>query len=138
MPANSIFDTTISVLGRVLDLRARKQEAVSANIANAETPGYARIEMDFEDALKDAAGEGGIVQEATHPRHIGGTGGNPAEGIRADYYRQRDGSGIGDENNVSLEREMVDLAQNQIRYEAAVRMISKKFNMLKTAIRGQA
>ncbi|MGM0788416.1 MAG: hypothetical protein ACQETG_12035 [Thermodesulfobacteriota bacterium] len=37
-----------------------------------------------------------------------------------------------------MDREMKDLSENQIRYEAAVKMLTKKFNMLKTVINERA
>jgi len=138
MPTNGIFDSTIQVLDKALEMRSRKLEVISANIANAETPGYARLRMDFEEALKESASQGGADsgtgQRATHPRHMTTGGGGSIQSVQGHFYRQMDQNGIGDNNNVSLEREMVDLSENQIRYEAAIRMLSKKFNMLKQVI----
>jgi flagellar basal-body rod protein FlgB len=42
MQTKEIFDTTIQVLDKVLELRSQKLQSISSNIANAETPGYAR------------------------------------------------------------------------------------------------
>lgn len=133
-----MFGTTIRVLDNALDLRAKKLEAISANIANAETPGYSRLRMDFEEALRKAAAGSSTGQEVTHPRHMGSGAGGGSADVEGHIYRDMEHTGVGDNNNVSLEREMVDLAENQIRYEAATRMLSKKFNMMKTVIRGQA
>jgi flagellar basal-body rod protein FlgB len=130
MATDGIFDNTIGVLDKVLELRSRKLEVISANIANAETPGYARLRMDFEEALQQAAAGSDSGQAVTHPRHM------PAamEDAEPRVWRELNKSGIGDDNNVSLDREMVDLADNQIRYEAAIRMLNKKFGMLKLVI----
>lgn len=139
MPTHGIFDSTIQVLDKALEMRSRKLEVISANIANAETPGYARLRMDFEEALRESASQSesgsGTGQRMTHPRHMTtGGGGGPIQAVQGHFYRQMDQNGIGDNNNVSLEQEMVDLSENQIRYEAAIRMLSKKFNMLKQVI----
>jgi len=138
MTANGIFDSTTQVLDKALDLRSRKLEVISANIANAETPGYARLRMDFEEALKESVSQtgsgSGTGQRTTHPRHMTTGGGGAIQEVRGHFYRQMDQNGIGDNNNVSLEREMVDLSENQIRYEAGIRMLGKKFNMLKLVI----
>ncbi len=138
MAGQNMFGTTIRVLDNALDLRAKKLEAISANIANAETPGYSRLRMDFEEALREAAAGSATTQTATHPQHFGSAPGGGAADVEAHIYRDMQHTGVGDNNNVSLEREMVDLAENQIRYEAATRMLSKRFNMLKMVIRGQA
>jgi flagellar basal-body rod protein FlgB len=138
MPVNSIFDNSIQVLDQVLGLRSRKLQVISSNIANAETPGYSRLRMDFEDALANAAGNGKDAQAATHPAHMQS---GPADGLdetEPGVYRQPNPRVIGDGNNVVLEKEMMDLAENQIKYEAAIQMLNKKFNMLKFVIQERA
>lgn len=138
MSAGPIFDTTIDVLDKALSLRSQKLRIISANIANAETPGYSRLKMDFEDELARAARGNDTGQIATHPRHLGGSAGSGIAGFEAEVYRQPAQNAIGDGNNVALEQEMKDLSENQIRYEAAIRMLSNKFNMLKTVIQERA
>jgi len=134
MSVNGIFDSNIQLLDQALSLRIRKHEAISANIANAETPGYARLRMDFEDAMAAAAGRSDDTQAVTHPGHMQ-AGAGQAEGL---VYRQQDPNVIGDGNNVVMEQEMMDLAENQIRYEAAIQMLNKKFSMLKFVIQERA
>mgnify|MGYP006288081075 CR=1 FL=1 len=131
MTVNGIFDTTIGVLDKVMALRAQKLEVISSNIANAETPGYSGIKMDFNEALATALNHSDGRQLTTHPRHMSGEG---IPNMSAGIYVEADSSGIGDRNSVSLEKEMAELAENQIRYEAAIRMMNKKFNMLKLVI----
>jgi flagellar basal-body rod protein FlgB len=132
MRAKEIFDTTIQVLDKVLELRSQKLQSISANIANAETPGYARVKMEFEEQLREAVS--GTSQAVTHPGHMPNSPGQQMESFRADFYREKDLSGIGDGNSVNLEQEMVDLAANQIRFEAAISSLNKKFSMLKYVI----
>jgi flagellar basal-body rod protein FlgB len=90
--------------------------------------------MDFEDAMAVAAGGSDDTQTVTHPRHMQ-AGAGQAEGL---VYRQQDPNVIGDGNNVVMEQEMMDLAENQIRYEAAIQMLNKKFSMLKFVIQERA
>ncbi len=138
MAGGGVFDTTIQVLGKVLSLRSEKHRLISANIANAETPGYERLKMDFEEAMARAASGSKTRMAATHPRHVGYSGGSAITGVQPDIYRQPARNPVGDGNNVSLDREMIDLAENQIRYEATIRMLSKKFNMMKFVIQEKA
>lgn len=137
MPVNSIFDNTIQVLDQVLELRSRKLQVISSNIANAETPGYSRLQMDFEDALR-AAGNAKGAQAATHPAHMQADSKSGMEETEEGLYRQPNPRVIGDGNNVVLEQEMMELSENQIRYEAAIQMLNKKFNMLKSVIAERA
>lgn len=132
MQLNELFDTTIQVLDKVLELRSQKLQSISSNIANAETPGYERITMEFEDQLKEAVT--GTSQTVTHPMHMPGLVGQGIESVQAIFHREKDRSGIGDGNSVSLEQEMVDLTINQLRFEAAIVSLNKKFSMLKYVI----
>jgi flagellar basal-body rod protein FlgB len=132
MQTKEIFDTTIQVLDKVLELRSQKLQTISSNIANAETPGYARHKMEFEEQLHEAVI--GTSQAVTHPRHMPTSSIQQIGAFQANFYRETDQSGIGDGNSVNLEQEMVDLAINQIRFEAAILSLNKKFSMLKYAI----
>ena len=54
MAIDGIFSTTINVLEKNLDLRVKNHNLISANIANAETPGYIPTTLSFEKELKTA------------------------------------------------------------------------------------
>ncbi|MCK4690462.1 MAG: flagellar basal body rod protein FlgB, partial [Desulfuromonadales bacterium] len=54
MAGIKIADRTMAALQKSLDLRAQKQQVIAANIANAETPGYAARKLTFEDDLRKA------------------------------------------------------------------------------------
>jgi flagellar basal-body rod protein FlgB len=132
MQTKEIFDKTIQVLGKVLELRSQKIQTISSNIANAETPGYARHKMEFEEQLRETVI--GTSQTVTHPRHMPNSPIQEIGSFQANFYRETDQSGIGDGNSVNLGQEMVDLSVNQIRFEAAILSLNKKFSMLKHVI----
>jgi flagellar basal-body rod protein FlgB len=132
MQANGIFDTTIQLLDKVLELRSQKLQSISSNIANADTPGYSRIRMEFEEQLREAVSQ--KSQAVTHPGHMPNFNGKQIESFQANFFKEKDQSGIGDGNSVTLEQEMVDLAVNQIRFEAAISSLNRKFSMLKYVI----
>ncbi len=67
MPSIQQFDTTMHLLHKVLDLRAKNQEVIAANIANAETPGYAARTFSFEQELHSALGKGDLRPVTSHP-----------------------------------------------------------------------
>jgi flagellar basal-body rod protein FlgB len=68
MQTKEIFDPIIHVLDKVLELRSQKLQTISLNIANAETSGYARHKMEFEEQLHEAVI--GTSQAVNHPRHM--------------------------------------------------------------------
>lgn len=134
MPQLNLFDRTIGLLQKVLDLRMQKQQAIAANIANVDTPGYRAVHLEFEDGLKRA-----LANSAAGVNPVQGSGSLPGGGgdfdqVEARVVRVADQSGIGDRNGVSLDEEMIALADNQILYEAATQMISKKIGLLRYVI----
>ena len=136
MPVQGIFGTTIELLGKTLDLRAKRHTLIAANLANVETPGYTPSDLSFEAELKSALTRGGAGQ-TPHPRHI------PVKGAAAGIERVQGqlveipGKNMGpDGNGVEMESEMGRMAENQIMYNATVQLLGKKFEGMKQAIRG--
>ncbi|HEB49686.1 MAG TPA: flagellar basal body rod protein FlgB [Desulfobulbus sp.] len=130
MPFIQQFDPTLRMLQKVLDLRSENQQVISSNIANADTPGYAPATMEFEQQLHDAMFGGSLKPVVTRAGHIPVTPSDVSQ-VQGTITRQPDTTGIGDENGVSVDREMIRLAENEILYEAAVTMLNKKLAALK-------
>ena len=59
-----LFDTTQLALERAIGGAARGRRALAANLANANTPGYQRVDVDFHSALQARAGPGGDQRDA--------------------------------------------------------------------------
>jgi flagellar basal-body rod protein FlgB len=130
MPSMGIFDRTVGLLQKVLDLRIQNQQVIASNIANADTPGYAPAHLEFERDLEQAVNDSEKRPAVTHSAHFPiGAGGMDA--VQAKVMRTPDSLGIGDGNGVSVDQEMVALAENQILYEAATQMLNKKLGLLK-------
>jgi len=128
-----IFDKTTDALATAVNMRLIKNNVISANIANAETPGYKAKKMDFEDALARQIDIDGLRKlSTTHHDHIP-VGGTISARARAEIYDNPDGVTSNDGNTVDLEKEMTMLAENQIQYKAAIQLINKKLAALKYA-----
>lgn len=125
-----LFDKTVGLLHKVLDLRDRNQKVIASNIANADTPGYSPARLEFEEQLRQAVKHPGVTPAVTHPAHFP-IGGGRLEQVQGNLIRTPDRSGIGDGNGVNVDQEMVTLAENQILYEAAVQSLNKKMGLLK-------
>jgi len=136
MPVQGIFGTTVELLGKTLDLRAKKHALISSNLANVETPGFKANDLSFEGKLKSALKDAPKAP-AAHPGHIPLRGGAaPLERVQGDVV-ELPGNNMGpDGNGVEMESEMGRLAENQIMYNATVQLLGKKFEGLKQAIRG--
>ncbi len=105
---------------------------IAGNIANAETPGYAARTLHFEERLQAAIEQPRQNHQPINPRHIP-LGGNDISQVQAEVVRHRERSGFGDGNSVVVEDEMISLSENQILYEAAVKLTRKKLQLLRYA-----
>jgi flagellar basal-body rod protein FlgB len=131
---SQMFDKTTSALGTALNMRLMKQNLISSNIANAETPGYHAKKIDFEDALARALDIDGLRGMSTSSGSHFAVGGGSVAKVRPDIYENPEGAINNDGNTVDLEREMSSLAENSIMYRAAMQLINKKLAALRYSI----
>ncbi|MBI5442846.1 MAG: flagellar basal body rod protein FlgB [Deltaproteobacteria bacterium] len=123
---------TVETLASGLQARARRQTAIAANIANADTPGYQAVDVSFRGLLEKATA--GMALATTHPAHLRGAASQPAPGetvVLSNGTRRQDG------NDVNVDREMVKLAQNQLEYQFLAKALGAKFRKLKEATTGR-
>jgi len=128
-----LFDKTTSLLQRVMDLRVQNQQVIAGNVANANTPGYTPVRLEFEKNLREAVNSSAnaFTGGATHPAHFAMGGGGEIEKVQATVIRARPSTAIGDGNEVDINQEMVLLSENEILYEAASQMLTKKLGLVK-------
>lgn len=129
---DSGFDPVIGALNTSLNLRLMNQNVISANVANADTPGYKAKTMEFETALRDALGVGDKTPPAeTDPKHITHRATDP---VAPEIYDDPNGVESLDGNTVDRAAEMAKMAENQILYDASAEMLKRKLAMLKYSI----
>jgi flagellar basal-body rod protein FlgB len=121
---NALFGKTIDMLASALDFRAARHKVITANVANLDTPGYRPSDITFQNALQQA----GVGADApsimrTDPRHL------PAEGGAAQFEVHETGE------RVSLDGEMVNLAENQLMYNLNIELLARKFRGLNTVLK---
>ena len=137
MDNNLLFDQALATAAKALSLRARRHELIISNLANADTPGYKAFDLEMNEAIAAQAGEGPkVTLSRTHPVHI--PVGNPGNDyLRPHLVQNEDPTNMrGDGNTVNMEREMANLAENQLMYKASAQIVSKKFQSLKSVIQG--
>lgn len=128
----SLFSGTISTLENAMNYSSTKQKVIAQNISNVDTPNYKSKEVSFRSELGSAM-ERSIAAKRTDIRHFdfaGTTSSNIA--ISTNESTSYQGNG----NNVDLDKEMADLATNQIYYNALTERINGKFQTLQSVIRG--
>jgi flagellar basal-body rod protein FlgB len=117
-PSTVLFDTTQLALQGVISGAARRQEALASNLANANTPGYQRVDVDFHSALAAAIGSGQDVEHLSFTPQVDRTAG----AVQADG------------NTVDPESESAKLAQNALEQQAAVQVAAARIAILKSAM----
>lgn len=140
MQIDGLFNSTINLLGKSVDLRAKSQNLIASNIANAETPNFVPKSLSFEGELQDAmksGNRGSSTPAVTHPRHMpihsSGGGLQSVSGKIIETPAKTPGK---DGNAVELENEMGKMTENQVMFNASVQMLNKKLEGLRTAIKG--
>jgi len=129
-----IQKTSIPVLKRMLDLSSLRHKLIASNVANVTTPGYKSKSIDFDAELRKAIKPERMQVSTTHPKHIP-LRSSKQSSPKVNVARETDESnGV---NSVDIDREMGDLAQNQLVYELAAKLAGNKFRALKSAIRGR-
>ncbi len=141
MQIEGIFGSTIDLLGKSVDLRAKNQTLIASNVANAETPNFIPKTLDFEQELQGAlkSHQGQRRSSVPHARHIpvrGAGVGNAVQSVSGQVIETPAKTPGKDGNAVELENEMGRMAENQIMFNASVQMLNKKFEGLRTAIKG--
>jgi flagellar basal-body rod protein FlgB len=137
MNSTKLFGPTIEIATRAMDLRARKHELILSNVANADTPGYKAFDIMVEEALAQQRSQGrkqGL--QRTHHAHLpagGRTGSSPEPRI---LELSTQVTLRGDGNTVDMDREMSNLAANQLHYKTSAQILSTKFKGLLEAIKG--
>jgi flagellar basal-body rod protein FlgB len=114
----------------------QRQDVLSQNVANADTPGYAAHDLkpvDFSEALANTTSmsRAGGSMTVTDPRHIA-IGSQAPQDFEAITTNDSEANPNG--NSISLEQEMIKVADTQAQFQAASNLYAKAMTMMKTAI----
>ena len=94
---------------KMLDFTARRQQTISANIANLDTPGYEAKDVQFHNSLSTAT--------------------SSIEEVEVDDVNVKANG-----NNVDLEKQMTQMTQNGLQYMLLVEYLRGNIQSIKTAI----
>ncbi|MEQ4616789.1 MAG: flagellar basal body rod protein FlgB [Corticimicrobacter sp.] len=124
---------------KAIGLRAERQEVLSSNIANADTPGYKARDFSFGDAMQQAM-EGSrrlpdVSLALTSSRHIPAKA-HSAGGPETLLYRQPLQPSL-DGNTVDMDVERVQFADNTLRYQTGLTVMSGRIKSLQSALQSQ-
>ena len=131
---NNLF-SSVNVLEKGIGATWLRNEVISNNIANIDTPGFKTSEVEFENIMAAAIGNDskGLKLSVTNENHIPVKPGELSE-INAEVVTDNSSSFGLNENNVDIEHEMAELAKNSIEYYTLVSKINSEFRKLDSAI----
>src|SRR5262245_38597367 len=104
-----MLNPTADRLQRYMDLLTVRQQLTASNIANADTPGYKTRDIDFSHELSSALN-------------------NPTVREVENLAIKNDG------NNVNLDREARNLAENGLRFQIATQLVQGQIRLSRSAI----
>jgi flagellar basal-body rod protein FlgB len=122
-----LFDGTMGLVEKTLNIRGARHQVLSGNIANVETPDYAARDLPFQKVLESSMeGPGFIDLKRTHQKHL------PVQGEeRTDFSREIE---VAPAPGVDVDQQMAKLAENNLKFQAGVQALIKKFEGLKVSI----
>ena len=124
-----IFDSLYfqnTVIGSAMQAAIFRNEVITNNIANADTPGFKKSRVDFEDSLQKALDK----SQRSGVANLSGVAMRKV--VMHDMFNYRI-----DENNVDMETEMSDLYRNAARYDALTSMITNNSRRLNLVVAGR-
>lgn len=133
------LDAALQFGTEALNLRAQRQEILASNIANADTPGYQARDIDFSSELNRALEKGraqgsGLSLAVTSARHIPAQTATPPSMDL--LYRIPDQPSM-DGNTVDMDRERTQFADNSLKYQTDLTLISSQIKGMMSVLQGQ-
>jgi flagellar basal-body rod protein FlgB len=118
-----LFNRTFNLLSSMADFRSQRHKVIVSNISNMDVADYESREMTFQKELGDAvAKERRIDMVKTDPRHIPGTLGTGNYDVVTTGER------------VKIDKEMGNLAENQLMYNLTIELLARRFRGLKNVL----
>ncbi|MEZ6130572.1 MAG: flagellar basal body rod protein FlgB [Planctomycetaceae bacterium] len=115
------FSKQIERLPRLMDAADLRHRVISQNLANVNTPGYHRLDVEFEKHLASEM--------------AGSTSGSETD-VKPEIVEDNSGSMRADGNNVDVDREIGQLNKNAILFQMYSQLLKSQFDTMKRAIEG--
>ena len=130
MPIN--FDNHLGVHDNALLLFERRTQLLAENISNADTPNYKARDINFESVLQGVKKDQ-VKLHTTQQDHISLS--SDAVGQHIEYRVPQQNSA--DNNTVDMQMEKAAFAENSVRYQTALDILSRRFSGLTNAFKGE-
>ncbi len=123
------YDGLINKVGAELDNKVLRGKLIASNIANVDTPGYKSKDVKFERVIQQEMGE--LNMKMTHHKHLN-------DGVTSGLIRNEvvddPTPGRPDGNNVNVDDQMLKMSKNNIQYNTAVTLLSRRMGQIKESL----
>ena len=114
----SKVNNIIDIVEAGIKAESLRQKAIANNVANLQTPGYRRVDVNFQDLLAKALDSSG----------------SDLSDVEAETYQPQNTVVKSNGNDVSLETEVGEMVKNNLRHKAYIRFLQKKYQQIDLAI----
>lgn len=121
----------IKVHSEALGLRAKRNEILASNIANAATPNFKAKDLDFKEVFDAKMGFGKVNTSSNRHLEVFSVENQDGIGFRQNITPSMDG------NTVELHVEQMQFSENVIRYQTSLEFLNRKISGLMAAIKGE-
>ena len=134
MWTNLIGNQSTKKLERAMDASNLRQQLLNQNLANVNTPYYKRLDVDFNSVFAQEIDKNELQLRRTHRKHYGNS--FPVEGPLK-VTRETKTIERYDQNNIDVEYEMAQVAENALYFESLTTSWTKEMARVKAAIQGR-
>ncbi|HTY61005.1 MAG TPA: flagellar basal body rod protein FlgB [Acidobacteriota bacterium] len=122
---------TLNAMEAYMTRLSQRQQIVSSNLANIDTPGYKTKDTSFHATMQELLADSDVNLQTSRPEH--------SQGMiqlfpQAQVFEVQGIPSRADENNVDLDREMLKLSETSFAYSLITQMVRSKFGMIATSI----
>lgn len=131
MITTNAFDY-INIMDKAADASWTRENVITNNLANVDTPGYKRQDVDFQSTLKRELGSSKYIPLDKKVRSLN----SDLSGLSVSPYMDSSNYSYRlDRNNVDVDTEQVELASEQLRYELLTNAINEEFSRMKVVLK---
>ncbi|MAX16886.1 MAG: flagellar basal body rod protein FlgB [Nitrospina sp.] len=126
-------DKVPTLMKKSLNMMSTRQNLISSNVSNVDTPGFKASDIDFQAQFREALGsKHGLNIKSTNEKHFGPDT-SSVKDLTPDPFEEETAA-KSNGNNVDIDNEMAKMAENQIMYNATVQLMMKRGGTVRAAI----
>jgi flagellar basal-body rod protein FlgB len=122
---------TLNAMEAYMTRLTQRQQVVTSNLTNIDTPGYKTKDMSFHATMQELLSDNSINLRTERPEHNPGM--MPAI-QQAQVFEVQGLTSREDQNNVNLDREMLQLSETSFGYSLITQMVRGKFRTIASSI----